>query len=96
MSHICCEGDCASDPKQHAFSSIRGLRQHQYRCHQETPEEGTSLGEARSLKRKRDAEDEEERYRQHLEAQLALEAASCVPEPQPVRLTDCSHKQELS
>ena len=84
MSHICYEGGCASGPKRHMFSSIRGLRQHQYKCHQDTPEEEMSLGNARTLKRKRDAEDEEERKRQQLEAQLAFEAANREPEPQPV------------
>lgn len=85
MSHVCYEGDCASDPKRHTFSSIRGLRTHESRCHQDAPEEETSLGNARALKRKRDAEDEEVRKRRLLEAQLALEAANREPEPQPVR-----------
>ena len=54
----------------------------------DTPEEETSLGNARTLKRRRDAEDEEEHKRQRLEAQLALEAASREPEPEPVKSTD--------
>ena len=84
MSHICYEGGCASNPKQRTFASNRALRQHQFKCHEDTPEEETSLGNARTSKRKRDAEDEEERKRQRLEAQLALEMASREPEPQPV------------
>lgn len=91
MAHVCYEGDCASTPKQHAFSSVRGLRTHQYRCHQDDLEEQTSLGNARTLKRKRDAEEEEARKVQHLEAQLALEAASREPEPLPVGLTESLH-----
>lgn len=84
MPHTCREGDCASDPKKNTFSSARGLRTHQYRSHRDDPEEETSLGNARTLKRKRDAEDNEARKVQRLEAQLALEAASREPEPQPV------------
>ena len=67
------------------FSSSLALRQHEYRSHQDTPEEEMSLGNARTLKRKRDAQDEEERERRRIEAQLTLEAANCEPEPQPVR-----------
>jgi hypothetical protein len=89
MSHVCYEGSCASGTKQRNFSSIRGLRQHQYRCHQDTPEEDMSLGNSRSLKRKRDTEDKEEQQKRNLEAQVALEAASREPELQPVRSTDC-------
>jgi hypothetical protein len=84
MPHVCCEGDCASNPKQRTFLSARGLRTHQYRCHQEDPEEETSLGNARTLKRKRDADDEEARMVRRLEVQLAFEAANCEPEPRPV------------
>lgn len=84
MSHVCIEGDCAAGSKQRTFSSVRGLRTHQNLCHSDAPEEETSLGNARALKRKRDAEEEEERKRRHLEAQLAFEAASREPEPQPV------------
>ena len=83
MSHVCYEGGCAEKPR--VFSSSRALRQHEYRSHQDTPEEEMSLGNARTLKRKRDAQDEEERERQRIEAQLALEAANREPEPQPVR-----------
>ena len=88
MSHVCYEGGCATNPKRHPFASTRALRQHQYKCHDDIPEEETSLGNARTSKRKRDAEDEEERKRRCLEAQLALEIASHEPEPQPVRSTD--------
>ena len=88
MSHICYEGGCTSNPKQHPFSSTRALRQHQHKCHEDTPEEETSLGNARTSKRKHDAEEEEERKRQRLEAQLASEMASREPEPQLVRPTD--------
>jgi len=95
MSHICYEGRCASNPKQQIFSSIRALRQHQYKSHEDTPEEETSLGNARMLKRKRDAEEEEERKRQRLEAQLALEMASREPEPPLVWLMDHFQKTKL-
>jgi len=88
MSHICYEGVCASGPKQCSFSSVRALRTHQHRCHQDAPEEETSLGNARALKRKRDAEDEEARKRERLEVQMALEAANRESEPQPVRSTE--------
>lgn len=84
MSHTCYEGACASNPKQHRFPTIRGLRTHQNRSHRGDPEEETSLGNARALKRKRDAEMEEVRKRQCLEAQLALEAANREPEPRLV------------
>lgn len=85
--HVCYEGACASGPKRREFSSSRALRQHENRCHQDTPEEETSLGSARSLKRKRDAEDKEEQERQRLKAQLTFEAATRVPDPPVVWLT---------
>ena len=83
MSHICYEGGCAK--KSHVFSSSCVLCQHEYRSHQDTPEEEMSLGNIRMLKCKCDAQDEEERERWRIEAQLALEAANREPEPQPVR-----------
>ena len=84
MSHVCYEGSCASGPK--SFSTARGLRIHQYRSHSGDAEDETTLGNARALKRQRDAEDEvRKRQRLELEAQLALEAANCELEPQPVR-----------
>ena len=46
------------------------------------------------LKRKRDAEDEEERQKRDLEVRLAFEAARREPEPQPVRHTDLTHRKE--
>ena len=82
MSHVCYEGGCAKKPR--VFSSSRVLCQHEYRSHQDTPEEEMSLGNARMLKRKHDAQDEEERERQCIEAQLVLEAANHELEPQPV------------
>lgn len=86
MPHICYEGSCASDRRQHTFSSARGLRTHQYRCHSDVAEEETSLGHARALKRKCDAEDEAHKKRcLELEARLALEAANVELEPAPVR-----------
>lgn len=88
MSHICYEGGCASNPKRHTFSSTHALCQPQNKCHEDTPEEETSLGNARLLKRKRDAEDEEQRKRQQLDAQLALEMANRELEPPPVWSTD--------
>ena len=86
MSHVCYEGACASGRRRKAFSTIRGLRTHYEKAHQDTPEEETSLGSSRSLKRKRDAEDEEDRRRQDLEAQMAIEAANREPELRPVSL----------
>ena len=86
MSHVCYEGACASGRRRKAFSTIRGLHTHYEKAHQDTPEEETSLGSSRSLKRKRDAEDEEDRRRQDLEAQMAIEAANREPELQPVSL----------
>ena len=85
MSHTCYEGDCASSQNQPTFPTTRGLRTHQNRCHSKIAEEETSLGNARALKRKRDAEDEA-RKRQHLEleALLALEATNRELELQPV------------
>lgn len=97
MSHVCYEGGCASNQKRHTFSSVRALRTHQYRCHQDALEDEMSLGNARALKRKHDAEDEETHKRQRLEAQMALEAANCEPEPQPVWLIDPPfRKQDFS
>ena len=84
MPHECYEGACASKLKK--YNTLRGLRTHQHRYHPDTLEEETLLGKARSLKRKRDAEDEEERQRRDLEAQLAFEAANRTPEPLPVRI----------
>ena len=89
-SHVCYEGNCASGPRR-VFSSIRGLRQHLEKSHQNTPEDETSLGSSRSLKRKRDEEELEEQQRRDLEARLAWEAASREPEPQPVRLLERAH-----
>lgn len=86
MAHVCYEGDCANGPTQSAFPTIRGFRQHLLKCHQNTPEDQTSLGNSRTLKRKRDEEVEEDRRRQIHEAQLALEAANIEPETRPVRL----------
>jgi hypothetical protein len=89
MLHICYEGNCASDLKPQAFPTARGLRTHQNRCHSDVAEEETSLGNARELKRKRDAEDEAcKRQRVELETQLALEAANRELEPQPVPIID--------
>lgn len=86
MSHVCYEGACASGRKRRTFSSIRGLRTHYEKAHKDTPEEETSLGTSRTLKRKRDAEDEEDQQRRDLEVQVAFEAANREPEPRPVRL----------
>ena len=88
MSHVCYEGACASNQKRKAFSTIRGLRTHYEKAHPDTPEEETSLGSSRSLKRKRNAEDEEDRRRrQDLEAQMACEAImNREPELRPVSL----------
>ena len=88
MSHVCYEGACASNQKHKAFLTIRGLRTHYEKAHPDTPEEETSLGSSRSLKRKRDAEDEEDRRRrQDLEAQMACEAImNREPELRPVSL----------
>ena len=74
MSHICIEGNCALVAK--SFSSSRGLRAHQQRCHANDAEDEMSLGNSRTLKRQRDAEEEaRKRQRLELEAWLALEAA---------------------
>ena len=88
ISHVCYEGACASNQKRKAFSTIRGLRTHYEKAHPDTPEEETSLGSSRSLKRKRDAEDKEDRRRrQDLEAQMACEAImNREPELRPVSL----------
>lgn len=94
MSHLCYEGNCVTGSKPREFSSIRGFRQHQYKCHQDTPEEETSLGNSRLLKRKRDAWDEEERQNQNIQAQLALEAANRQPEPRPVKSMNCARGTE--
>ena len=60
MSHVCYEGTCVSSQKRKAFSTIHGLRTHYEKAHPDTPEEETSLGSSRLLKRKHDAEDEED------------------------------------
>ena len=96
MSHVCYEGACGSGPKRQTFSTPRGLHTHQGRRHSNTKEEETSLGNARALKRKRDAEDELCKKQQlELEAQLVLEAANRELELQPVRLiaylSNCFH-----
>ncbi|KAF9786095.1 hypothetical protein BJ322DRAFT_1020212 [Thelephora terrestris] len=91
MSHVCYEGSCASGP-QRLFSSSRGLHQHQKKIHKDIPEQETSLGASRSLKRKRDEEEEELRRCQDVEARrLALEALEAMnhePELPPVPLLD--------
>lgn len=83
MRNICREGKCASAGPQ--FSSIRGLRQHINKKHNNPIEEESSLGRARVSKRKRDEADEEERKRQRLQVQLALEAETRGPEPEPLQ-----------
>lgn len=86
MSHFCYEGTCATArPDQQTFRSVRALRTHHNRCHNDILEGETSLGEARRLKRTHDAEDEaRKRQRLELEAQVALEAENRELEPRPV------------
>jgi hypothetical protein len=86
MSHVCYEGTCATSKKRQVFSSARGLHQHWLRTHEDTPDEETTLAIARSLKRKRDADEEEDRRRRDLEVRLAFEAAHREPELPPVRV----------
>ena len=82
-SHVCIERTCALNPK--SFKSPRGLRAHQQRCHVNDTEDDMSLGNARTLKHRRDAEEEaRKRQRLELETQLALEAANRELEPPPV------------
>ena len=90
MSHVCYEGSCASCSGR-VFPTIRGLQQHQLKSHKDTPEQETSLGKSRSLKRKRDEEEEEQR-RRDVEARLVLEAMVDEPELRPVRPIYCTYK----
>jgi len=75
----CFEGDCASQLNPRLYRNQQSLRQHQYKKHADTKEEDTSLGRALTLKRAHDADVEEMRKRQLLEAEMAHR----TPEPEP-------------
>lgn len=79
--YLCFEGDCANKPDRKSWTTQARLRQHQYKMHAGTREEETSMGRVLNLKREHDADVEEMRKRQLLEAEMACR----TPEPEPPR-----------
>jgi hypothetical protein len=77
----CTYGDCADQPNPRLYRNQQSLRQHQYKKHGDTKEEDTLLGRALTVKRAHDADVEEARKRQLLEAEIAHR----TPEPEPPR-----------